>query len=160
MRGPRNRRRALPVQGARPRGLRRSLGASGGRRSIRASWERSTGARYGRWSRYFAADPSLPAALALLVLAGACGLYSLGLDGRVRDAAPQELFARAMTLNTAGLMTLQGLGFVLAGALAQAVGSANAIALAGCCGIAATVMLMGRELRPARSAGPATDITR
>jgi predicted MFS family arabinose efflux permease len=108
----------------------------------------------------FAADPSLPAALALLVLAGACGLYSLGLDGRVRDAAPPELFARAMTLNSAGLMTLQGLGFVLAGALAQAVGSADAIALAGCCGIATTVMLIGRELRPARSAKPATDLTR
>ena len=108
----------------------------------------------------FAADPSLPAALALLVVAGACGFYSLGLDGRVRDAAPRGLFARAMTLNAAGLMTLQGLGFVLAGALAQAVGSAHAIALAGCCGIAATVVLMGRELRPGRSAGPASEVTR
>jgi predicted MFS family arabinose efflux permease len=107
----------------------------------------------------FAADPSLPAALALLVVAGACGLYSLGLDGRVRDAAPRAVFARTMTLNTAGLMTLQGLGFVLAGALAQAVGSADAIAIAGCCGITATVMLMGRELRPARRAGPATEVT-
>jgi predicted MFS family arabinose efflux permease len=106
----------------------------------------------------FAADPSLPASLALLVLAGACGLYSLGLDGRVRDAAPQELFARAMTLNTAGLMTLQGLGFVLAGAVAQALGPADAIALAGCCGIAATVALMARELRPRRSAEPATEV--
>jgi hypothetical protein len=94
----------------------------------------------------------------LLVLAGACGLYSLGLDGRVRDAAPQELFARAMTLNTAGLMTLQGLGFVLAGAVAQALGPADAIALAGCCGIAATVALMARELRPRRSAEPATEV--
>jgi hypothetical protein len=105
---------------------------------------------------FFAADPSLPAALALLVVAGACGLYSLGLDGRVRDEAPPELFARAMTLNTAGLMTLQGLGFVLAGALAQVVGSADAIVLAGCCGIAATVILIGRELRPTRSARPTT----
>lgn len=107
----------------------------------------------------FATDPSLPAALVLLVLAGACSLYSLGLDGRVRDAAPPELFARAMTLNSAGLMTLQGLGFVLAGALAQAVGSADAIALAGCCGIAATVVLMGRELLPGRSAAPAAETT-
>jgi hypothetical protein len=98
----------------------------------------------------FAADPSLPAALVLLVVAGACGMYSLGLDGRVRDAAPLELFARTMTLNTAGLMTLQGLGFVIAGALAQAVGPADAIALAGCCGIVTTVVLMGRELRPTR----------
>jgi MFS family permease len=105
----------------------------------------------------FASDPSIPAALALLVAAGACGLYSLGLDGRVRDAAPRELFARVMTLNSAGLMTLQGLGFVVAGALAQTVGPADAIALAGCCGIAATVVLMGRELRPGRSAEPAPE---
>jgi predicted MFS family arabinose efflux permease len=101
----------------------------------------------------FAADPSIAASLALLVVAGACGLYSLGLDGRVRDAAPPELFARAMTLNQAGLMTLQGLGFVLAGALAQAVGPADAIAVAGCCGIAATVVLMGRELISRRAVG-------
>jgi predicted MFS family arabinose efflux permease len=94
----------------------------------------------------FAADPSVRAALALLVVSGACGLYSLGLDARVRDAAPPELFARAMTLNSAGLMTLQGLGFVLAGGLAQAVGAADAIAVAGCCGLAATVVLMGREV--------------
>jgi hypothetical protein len=65
-----------------------------------------------------------------------------------------------MTLNTAGLMTLQGLGFVLAGALAQAAGPANAIALAGCCGIAATVLLIGHELRPHRRAEPAIEATR
>src|SRR5262245_36055204 len=107
----------------------------------------------------FAADPSLPAALALLVVAGACGFSTLGLDGRVRDAAPPELFARAMTINSAGLMTSQGLGFVFAGALAEAVGSANAIAIAGCFGIAATVVVMGRELRPARGPSPATELT-
>src|SRR5262249_59467859 len=90
-----------------------------------------------------ATGPALPTAFALLVVAGACGFYTLGLDGRVRDAAPPDLFARAMTLNSAGLMTSQGLGFVLAGALAQIVGPADAIALAGCCGIAATVILMG-----------------
>jgi MFS family permease len=108
----------------------------------------------------FALDPSIPAALVLLLVAGACGLYTLGLDGRVRDAAPPELFARAMTLSNAGLMTLQGLGFVLAGALAQALGPARAIALAGCCGIAAIVGLMGRELRLPRSGRPAPEPTR
>jgi hypothetical protein len=56
-------------------------------------------------------------------------------------------------------MTSQGLGFVLAGALAQAVGPADAIALAGGCGIAATVVLVGRELRPAGSPEPAADVT-
>jgi hypothetical protein len=54
-------------------------------------------------------------------------------------------------------MTLQGLGFVLAGAIAQALNPADAIAIAGICGIVSTVALMGRELRPARGGEPATE---
>jgi hypothetical protein len=38
-------------------------------------------------------------------------------------------------------MTLQGLGFAFAGALAQAIGSAGAIALAGVCGLVAVAVL-------------------
>src|SRR6266498_4206296 len=96
----------------------------------------------------FVLDPPVPIALALLLASGACGLYALGLDGRVRDAAPPQLFARTMTLNSAGLMTLQGVGFTLAGAIAQAVGPATAIALAGGCGITSTLVLLGPDLRP------------
>jgi hypothetical protein len=96
----------------------------------------------------FALDPRVPIALPLLVASGACGLYALGLDARVRDTAPPRLFARTMTLNSAGLMTLQGLGFTLAGAIAQAVGPAPAIALAGACGIASTLVLLWPDLRP------------
>jgi MFS family permease len=95
----------------------------------------------------FALDPSIPIALALLVTSGACGLYALGLDARVRDAAPPGLFARAMTLNGAGLMTLQGIGFTLAGALAQAIGPAPAIALAGALGIGSIIVLLWPDLR-------------
>src|SRR6266508_2636796 len=96
----------------------------------------------------FAFDPPIPIALLLLVASGACGLYMLGLDARVRDAVPPQLFARTMTLNSAGLMTLQGVGFTLAGAIAQAVGPATAIALAGGCGITSTLVLLGPDLRP------------
>jgi MFS family permease len=90
----------------------------------------------------FAFGPPIALGLALLVASGACGFYALGLDARVRDAAPLELFARTMTINSAGLMTLQGAGFALAGAIAQAFGPAAAIALAGVCGITATVVLL------------------
>ena len=103
----------------------------------------------------FVLDPSIPVALPLLVAAGACGLYMLGLDARMRDAAPPALFARAMTLNNAGLMTLQGLGFTLAGAVAEGIGSPRAIAVAGVCGLVATVTLLGRELRPKPTPPPA-----
>jgi MFS family permease len=92
----------------------------------------------------FSGNPSIPVALALLAVAGVCGLYALGLDARVRDAAPPELFARTMALSQAGLMALQGIGFALAGAVAQAVGPATAIAIAGACGIAATAVVSAR----------------
>jgi hypothetical protein len=95
----------------------------------------------------FAADPDVRLAIPLLVVAGACGIYGLGLDARVRDATPLPLFARTMSLNTAGLMALQGAGFTLAGALAQAVGPGLAIALSGGCGIATVCLLSAAGLR-------------
>ena len=52
-------------------------------------------------------------------------MYSLGLDGLIRDATPDRLFARTMTLNQAGLMTLQGIGFALAGAVADQTGACD-----------------------------------
>src|SRR6266508_3912045 len=98
----------------------------------------------------FAFDPPIPIALLLLVASGACGLYMLGLDARVRDAVPPQLFARTMTLNSAGLMTLQGVGFTLAGAIAQGIGPAIAIAIAGSLGLTATTARLRSDLRPRR----------
>jgi hypothetical protein len=98
----------------------------------------------------FAFDPPIPIALLLLVASGAFGLYMLSLDARTRDAAPPELFARTMTLNQAGLMTLQGVGFALAGAIAQGAGPAIAIAVAGGLGLTAIAALLRSDLRPRR----------
>jgi MFS family permease len=98
----------------------------------------------------FSAHPSIPLALTLLVASGFCGLYGLGLDARIRDAAPEQLFARTITLYSAGLMTLQGLGFALAGAIAQATGAAAAIALAGACGLASVLVLLHPDLQRSR----------
>jgi predicted MFS family arabinose efflux permease len=95
----------------------------------------------------FAFSPPIPVAMGLLVLSGLSAFSSLGLDARVRDAAPPRLFARTMTVSTGGLMALQGIGFALAGAIGQGVGPAAAIAIAGGCGLAATAGLMGGELR-------------
>jgi hypothetical protein len=95
----------------------------------------------------FVLDPSIPVGLALLVASGSCSLYALGLDVRVRDSCPPPLFARAMALNQAGQMTLQGIGFALAGAVAQGLGPARAIAAAGACGLGATFALARDEYR-------------
>lgn len=90
----------------------------------------------------FASSPAVPVALPLLTVAGLCSFYGLGLDARVRDAAPLHLFTRTMTLNSAGLMALQGIGFTLAGAAAQILGAAPTIAIAGIGGITTTIAIL------------------
>jgi MFS transporter len=95
----------------------------------------------------FGLDPPVRLALLLLAGAGACGLYTLGLDARIRDAAGPRLFARTMTIGSAGQMTTQGLGFALAGAIAQGIGPARAIWVAGACGVTTTVALLRADLR-------------
>jgi predicted MFS family arabinose efflux permease len=89
----------------------------------------------------FVASPPIPVAIALLVVSGLCAVHSLGLDAIVRDTAPESIFARTMALNTAGLMTLQGLGFALAGAVAEVVGPSLAIAAAGAAGLTTVALL-------------------
>jgi MFS family permease len=101
----------------------------------------------------FAADPPVLVAIGLLLVSGCGGLYALGLDGRLRDAASPELFARVMTLNSAGQMTLQGLGFALAGALAEATGAAAAVTLAGLVGLAIPLYLLRGDFTRARPRG-------
>ena len=54
----------------------------------------------------FAFHPPIPVAVGLLIVSGICGVYSLGLDGWIRDVAPERLFARTMTLSGAILMTV------------------------------------------------------
>jgi hypothetical protein len=81
-------------------------------------------------------------------------VYGLGLDARLRDATPLPLFARTMSVNSAGLMALQGAGFTLAGALAQAVGPGAAIAVSGGCGIATVFLLSAPGFRHRRITTP------
>jgi hypothetical protein len=95
----------------------------------------------------FVADPPIAVGMALLVLAGLSGLYALGLDARLRDATPPALFARTMALSSSGLMASQGIGFTLAGAIAQGVGPARAIVIAGGAGLFATMVLLRDDLR-------------
>jgi hypothetical protein len=92
----------------------------------------------------FVAKPSVGVAWVLLAVSGVCGMYSLGLDALVRQAVPEHLFARTMAVSSAGLMTLQGLGFALAGAVGQLARPGTAIVAAGICGIASVVFLRPR----------------
>ncbi|MEV6471804.1 MFS transporter [Streptomyces sp. NPDC051657] len=86
--------------------------------------------------------PGLPLALAALALAGAGAAYVIGLDQWFVDAVPQELRGRAMTLLTAGLMTVQGLGMALAGLAAEFFPVHQVVAGSGIIGTVCTLLLV------------------
>ena len=69
----------------------------------------------------FVTNPGFAVAWLLLALSGLAAAYSLGFDALFRHAAPTPLLGRALAINSAGLMSLQGLGFAAAGALAEIV---------------------------------------
>lgn len=99
----------------------------------------------------FAARPPVAVAIGLLVLAGPGAAYFLGLDALIRDVAPPGLFARVLAISQAGLMTIQGLGFAVAGAAAEWLHPGTVVAVAGALGVAAAVWLRPRHsvlLRP------------
>ncbi|WP_306326330.1 MFS transporter [Streptomyces venezuelae] len=67
----------------------------------------------------YAPEPGVALAAAALLLAGATGAYTLGLDAWFVAAVPEEQRGRAMTLMTAGMMTVQGVGMAGAGIAAE-----------------------------------------
>ncbi|MCF3134623.1 MFS transporter [Streptomyces olivochromogenes] len=92
--------------------------------------------------------PGLLTSLLLLVLSGAGSAYTLGLDQWLVGAVPEELRGRVMTVLSAGLMTVQGVGMALAGVAAEAVGVTATVAGAGalgvlCCGVTAVAVRRG-----------------
>ncbi|GHD10560.1 MFS transporter [Streptomyces finlayi] len=100
--------------------------------------------------------PGLVWTVVLQILVGMSGAYILGLDQWFVDALPEELRGRAMTLQSAGLMTIQGLGMTLAGLAAEFAPVHRVVAGAGVVGTLCTLLLVA-ELRRARreqGAGP------
>ncbi|MFJ3534047.1 MFS transporter [Streptomyces sp. NPDC090109] len=67
----------------------------------------------------YAVGPGVALAAAALFLAGATGAHTLGLDAWFVAAVPEERRGRAMTLMTAGMMTVQGVGMAGAGLAAE-----------------------------------------
>ncbi|MFI1185008.1 MFS transporter [Streptomyces californicus] len=97
----------------------------------------------------YAVRPGLPLAVAALALAGAGAAYVIGLDQWFVDAVPQELRGRAMTLLTAGLMTVQGLGMALAGLAAEFFPVHQVVAGSGILGTVCTLLLVAEVRRTA-----------
>ncbi|MCH6162697.1 MFS transporter [Streptomyces marispadix] len=91
----------------------------------------------------FAWRPGLPLALAALLVAGTGVAYTLGLDRWFFDAVPEELRARAMTVMTAGLMSVQGLGMAAGGVAAEFMPPHWAIVAAGGLGTVCVLAAVG-----------------
>ncbi|MEU1482377.1 MFS transporter [Streptomyces sp. NPDC005752] len=90
----------------------------------------------------YAFRPGMALTLAALVLAGAGAAYVIGLDQWFVDAVPECLRGRAMTLLTAGLMTVQGLGMALAGLAAEFFPVHQVVASSGAVGTLCTLLLV------------------
>ncbi|MFF0073844.1 MFS transporter [Streptomyces sp. NPDC005494] len=89
----------------------------------------------------YAFRPGLALSVGALVLAGAGAAYVIGLDQWFVEAVPEPLRGRAMTLLTAGLMTVQGLGMALAGLAAEFFPVHQVVAVSGAAGGACTLLL-------------------
>jgi MFS family permease len=98
----------------------------------------------------FAGQPGLVYALPLLVASGLTSAWILGLDALILEVTPEHLLGRVFSVNTAGLISLQGLGFAAAGALAEVVSPHVAIVIAAVTGLALVGLLAPGIHRPPR----------
>ncbi|GGO76220.1 MFS transporter [Nonomuraea cavernae] len=93
----------------------------------------------------FGLRPGLPSAIALLVLSGIGLAHHLGLDQLLVDVAPEKLLGRALSVQTAGLMFWQGVGFAVAGAAAQFAAPSLVITVTAALGLALVPFLRPRR---------------
>ncbi|WP_420032485.1 MFS transporter [Streptomyces sp. cg28] len=99
----------------------------------------------------FGLRPSLPVALAAVAVASIGFSASLLLQERLVALTPDELSGHALGLHTAGMLTMQGVGALLAGALAQLTSPAAAMVVLAVLSVAVTLVL-GPGLRSPVSA--------
>lgn len=103
----------------------------------------------------FVVHPTLPFAIALLLCTGLCMAYSLGIDKWFVLDVPEDMRGRAMSLLAAGMMTLQGLGMTVGGAVAEWVPPYAVIAGAGAVGTVSVLPVL-KSVRHTRRIQAAT----
>jgi MFS family permease len=106
-------------------------------------------------------NPPLAVVLPMWAIAGAGGAFQLAAAAAFVQALTPETRARAFGLAQSGLYAVQGLGILVGGAVAQAIGPTLAVGLAGLTGLTAAAMLAaawiglrGRAIAPQRTATP------
>ncbi|MDQ3789156.1 MAG: MFS transporter [Actinomycetota bacterium] len=95
----------------------------------------------------FAFDVNPLVAAALMAVLGAGFAFGVGLQGRFRDALPDDATGQAFGLLSTGLMTLQGVGPLVFGTVAEATSPGAAIAAAGAATALTAILVRGS--RPA-----------
>ncbi|MGW1204584.1 MFS transporter [Streptomyces cyaneofuscatus] len=97
----------------------------------------------------FALRPPLPLAMATVMIATIGYSANWVLQERLLGLTPGELTGQALGLYTSGMRTMQGLGAVLAGAVAEFTSPATGIAVNAAAAIVITLLFMP-SLRPGR----------
>ncbi|KAB8188961.1 MFS transporter [Nonomuraea phyllanthi] len=95
----------------------------------------------------FMVDPPLPVAAAAITLASAGYAASLLLQERLVALTPADVRGQALGLHSSGMMTMQGIGAALGGALAQATSPAWSMTAMAAASVLVTVSL-APGLRP------------
>ncbi|WP_310727227.1 MFS transporter [Streptomyces sp. N2A] len=90
---------------------------------------------------FFALDPGLPVAV-VLVSVGTFG-YAAGLllQDRLMALTPEKLSGQALGLHTSGMLTMQGVGAAVAGAVAELTSPATGMVATAAASLAATLLL-------------------
>ncbi len=89
----------------------------------------------------FAAHPALGLAVAAVTLASIGYSATLLLQDHLMALTPKDVHGQALGLHSAGMLTMQGVGAALAGAVAQYVSPATAMAVMAAGSVAVTVVL-------------------
>jgi hypothetical protein len=95
----------------------------------------------------FIAKPSIPVAAALLAISGSGFAFNQGIDPLILNATAAEYRGRLFTIQTSGLMAIQGVSIALAGAIGTLLRPNLTICLAGLVGTTTTLLLARRALR-------------
>ncbi len=103
----------------------------------------------------FVTTPSLPVAVALLVISGIGTTYNLPANAAFMQALPAERRGQAFGLVSAGLVAGQGISIAIAGACAELTSPGVVICVAGALGVACALSLSGAGRRFLSSPSPA-----
>ncbi|WP_158888679.1 MFS transporter [Amycolatopsis anabasis] len=96
---------------------------------------------------FFVAVPPLPVAVALVAVSGAGFAFNQGIDPLILTATGPNYRGRLFTVQTSGLMTVQGIGIALAGLAGTLVRPSLVLCAVGLLGTTAVVLLTRRALR-------------